>query len=146
MQTIMLSFVLKIRDKCWFYTHQLYPNDSEISNFKDFRMRFSLYFLPPAILLIGIVAWVFSVFLNRPKNIGINNFYIILPLSVIFYIAYRYLFKKLFERLAKYPYDGRHDSGYQKNRIFCVTLILIEVIVVFVLIYFLFKIRYTIYG
>lgn len=140
----MVSFLLKIRDKCWFYTHQLYPNDSEISNFNDFRMRFSLYFLPPVILVIGVIGWFFSVFLNNPSRIGTNNFYIIVPLSVILYIAYRYLFNILFEKLAKYPYNDLHDSGYQKNRIFCITLILAEVIVVFILIFFLFKIRYTI--
>ena len=140
----MLSFLLKIRDKCWFFTQQLYQNDSEISNFNDFRMRFSLYFLPPVILLIGVAAWFFSIFLNKPSNIGMNNFYIVISLSVIFYVVYRYLFTKLFEKLAKYPYNNLHDSGYQKNRIFCVTLILAEIIIVFTLIFFLFKIRFTI--
>ena len=40
----MLKLLLKIRDKSWFYTNQLYPNDTPESNLKDFKLRFSMFF------------------------------------------------------------------------------------------------------
>ena len=79
----MEKILIIIRDKAWFYTNQLYPNDTDEDNFKDFKLRFSLFFLPPVILLIGFCGWFFSIVLNSPKNISVYDYQVIIPLSLL---------------------------------------------------------------
>jgi hypothetical protein len=43
MSNFMLKIILSIRDKSWFYSHQLYPDDTAESNYKDFKVKFSLF-------------------------------------------------------------------------------------------------------
>ena len=137
----MLKLLLKIRDKFWYYTNQLYPNDTPESNLKDFKLRFSMFFLPPVILLIGASGWFCSVVLNKPQDINPFNYFIVLPLSALFWFLFWKIYSRIYDIIAVYPFDKRNDSGYLKNGFFTVLLVLSEITLVFDLIYFLFKIR-----
>ena len=88
----MKKIILIIRDKAWFYTNQLYPNDTYENNFKDFKLRFSLFFLPPVILIIGFCGWFVSVFLEKPKNVSVYNYQIVIPFSILFALIYYYIY------------------------------------------------------
>lgn len=137
----MKKVILMIRDKSWFYTKQLYPNDTDECNFKDFKLRFSLFFLPPIILIIGICGWFFSVFLNKPTNVSIYNYQVIIPISIIFSTIYYYAYSFIFKEIEKFPIDKNNDSGYLRNGFFVVGTILLETFIAFLLIFLIFKIR-----
>ena len=137
----MTKLILMIRDKSWFYTKQLYPNNTDESNFTDFKIRFSLFFLPPVILIIGITGWFFSVFLNKPVDISIYSYHIVIPLVIIFGSIYYYIYSFIFKKIEKFPINETNNSGYLKNGIFVVGLISSEVLIAFLLIFLIFKIR-----
>lgn len=94
----MEKILIIIRDKTWFYTNQLYPNDTDEDNLKDFKLRFSLFFLPPVILIIGFCGWFFSIVLNRPKNISVYDYQVIIPLSVLFSLIYYFIYSLIFKK------------------------------------------------
>ena len=142
----MEKILIIIRDKTWFYTNQLYPNDTDEDNFKDFKLRFSLFFLPPVILIIGFCGWFFSIVLNRPKNISVYDYQVIIPLSVLFSLIYYFIYSLIFKKIAQYPVNEKNNSGLIKNRIFVGAVILVELLVAFLLIFLLFKIRPSLLG
>ena len=137
----MIKFLLKLRDRSWFYTNQLYPNDSKKSNLKDFKLRFSMFFLPPIIWVIGSLGWFFSVVLKMKSDVNPHNYFIVLPLAGVFWFLFWNLYLLIFNKLSEYPFDKRNDSGYTKNSIFIAIIILLELTVVFSSIYFLFQIK-----
>ena len=137
----MKKIVLIIRDKSWFYTNQLYPNDTFEDNFRDFKIRFSLFFLPPVILIIGVCGWFFSVFLNSPKNVSVYNYQIVIPFSILFALIYYYIYSFIFKKIEEYPINEENNSVYLKNKFFVIGSILIELLITFLLIFLLFKIR-----
>lgn len=130
-----------MRDKSWFYTNQLYHNDSEESNFRDFKIRFSMYFLPPLILVIGFLSWFFSVIIGKVVDVNINNFRIVIPVSILSFILYRLVFNAFFNKISQFPIDSTNDKGYRKNKFFCITLIMIEVLLTFSIIFLLYQIK-----
>ena len=140
------KILIIIRDKTWFYTNQLYPNDTDEDNLKDFKLRFSLFFLPPVILIIGFCGWFFSIVLNRPKNISVYDYQVIIPLSVLFSLIYYFIYSLIFKKIAQYPINEKNNSGLIKNRIFVGAVILVELLVAFLLIFLLFKIRPSLLG
>ena len=140
------KILIIIRDKTWFYTNQLYPNDTDEDNLKDFKLRFSLFFLPPVILIIGFCGWFFSIVLNRPKNISVYDYQVIIPLSVLFSLIYYFIYSLIFKKIAQYPINEKNNSSLIKNRIFVGAVILVELLVAFLLIFLLFKIRPSLLG
>jgi hypothetical protein len=126
--------------------NQLYPNDTDEDNFKDFKLRFSLFFLPPVILIIGFCGWFFSIVLNRPKNISVYDYQVIIPLSVLFSLIYYFIYSLIFKKIAQYPINEKNNSGLIKNKIFVGAVILVELLVAFLLIFLLFKIRPSLLG
>ena len=137
----MIRFLLKLRDKSWFYTNQLYSKDTKESNLKDFKLRLSMFFLPPVIWVIGSTGWFFSVVLKMRSDINPHNYFIVLPLAGVFWFLFWNLYLLIFNKLSEYPFDKKNDSGYAKNGIFAGIIILLEFTVVFSLIYFLFQFK-----
>ena len=142
----MKKILTIIRDKAWFYTNQLYPNDTDEDNFREFKLRFSLFFLPPVILIIGFSGWFFSIVLNRPKNISVYDYQVVIPLSVLFILIYYFIYSLIFKKIAQYPINEKNNSGFIKNGIFVCAVILVELLVAFLLIFLLFKIRPSLLG
>ena len=134
----MLNLILKIRDKSWYYTNQLYLKDTEESNLKDFKLRFSLFFLPPILLLIGSTGWLCSVVFNRPYYINPNNYSIVIPIGIVPTWLFWRGFTLIFNKLSVYPFDSKHDAGYFKNRLFIGTMIISELLITFGTIFILF--------
>ena len=134
----MIKLILKIRDKSWYYTNQLYPKDTEESNLKDFKLRFSLFFLPPILLLNGITAWLCSIVLNRPYYINPNNYSIVIPVGIVLAWLFWRGFTLIFNKLSVYPFDSKHDAGYLKNSLFIGTMIISELLIAFGTIFLLF--------
>ncbi len=135
----MKRIILKIRDKCWFYTNELYPNDTVESNSSDFKIRFAMFFVPLIILIIGLLAWFFSIFLNRPQNYVINNFKVVIPISIAFFFIFNFLFGLILNYLSGFPIDEKNDKGKMKNFSFLMKIIVSELVTVFVIIWILFS-------
>ena len=80
-------------------------------------------------------------FLNKPVDISIYSYHIVIPLAIIFGSVYYYIYSFIFKKIEKFPINETNNSGYLKNGIFVVGLISLEVLISFLLIFLIFKIR-----
>lgn len=82
-----------------------------------------------------------SVFLEKPKNVSVYNYQIVIPLAIVFALIYYYIYSFIFKKIEEYPINEENNSGYLKNKFFVIGSILIELLITFLLIFLLFKIR-----
>lgn len=133
----MLQFILKIRDKSWFYTNQLYQNDSEVSNFRDFKIRFAMFFVPPMVLINSIIFWHLKYTIGLSINLDENDFLTLVPLAILGLFIFIFIYNFIFKKISLYPIDNKNNSGYVKNILFLFAVILLELIISYLsLVYF----------
>ncbi|MDI9863564.1 hypothetical protein QM480_04475 [Flectobacillus sp. DC10W] len=138
MSNFMLKIILSIRDKSWFYSHQLYPDDTAESNYKDFKVKFSLFFIPPLLFIVSITCRLFVLSLDKPVHLDSHDYRVVFPLVILFGGMFYYVYSLIFKKIEKFPIDETNDLGINKNRIFIISVISLEMFIVFFILYLLF--------
>lgn len=116
-----IELLLKFRDKAWFITSAKFNNTNIDDNNVSYRLRFS-FFLYPIAMFVNIVILNIWYLFNSTAVIDPNNYAVVLPIVVVNFVIWRWLFFKIENYLGVYPKNELNNSGEYKNGFFLISI------------------------